>query len=240
MRLFVHQLRFLVLIIRPFRAIMMVGLAGLFLSACQPNPASTATPLPPSPQPTHIVVTRTPIPPTPLPAALQDIYSHTWGLYFQYTFLDDPYYSELRYSGFANLTFDLTGDTSDTITGSVSMRGTATNPVCVAQDLDQKAFTAQIRGTLRIVSETRILADLTITPDDPNQETTLQRQCFNIGKVFQRSDSILWPSLRAVGKLKLIFPIQVGYSEKTVFDLSGPMQGLIHGRLQVEMSLQRS
>ncbi|HVO43870.1 MAG TPA: hypothetical protein VMT34_14670, partial [Aggregatilineales bacterium] len=199
---------------------------ALLLGACQSGPAPTPTRAPTA-TPYVIVVTRTPTPSptlTPLPSAMKDIFGYSWQVYAQYTLSEDPDYGTIKFTGSGPLTIAPSGE----ITGQIALRATQDYPLCATRLPNAKSQTAKIVGKLRAVSDTLVTAELRLIPDDPLQETTLWLKCGDAPEI-TRSDPLLWPILASTNSLKLEFPFRAGTSTDYARDLSGPMEGHLHG-----------
>jgi hypothetical protein len=224
--------------------------AGALVSACAPtSPPPTITPPPPAttvvivPTPPRILVTLTPSA-TPLPPPTATLpydplrYAGRWTIRVEATILGHPRFNHIVFKGVG--VFQVAADGA--IRGQISFTATAEQPLCITTTLNPEPLTAALEGALRRAGDAQdaqMVADITLLPTDPAQATQFQMLCEKPVYETIRTESYLWPALRATRDLRLSFPVESGFTDSSVADLSGPAGGTLYGTLRVESRISR-
>jgi len=239
-------------------AVMYILLAGsLLLAACTgerrqlqptftPIPSATAmprftnTPVVIVPTVNVIIVT---LPPrasnTPVPSATVPYdmlrYNGDWVVSLRVSILGHPRFNDVRYSGVGRLNVTPQGK----VTGSISFATRAVQPLCTIAIRSTKQLSASISGNLVLGDDGRVYAQITLRPDDPMQATQFEMLCDKPVYETIRTENMLWPALQAARDLKLMFPIESGYTDTSLADLTGPTGGLLDGTVKIQTEVSR-
>jgi hypothetical protein len=218
-------------------------LVALLAVACTPTaPTSTPKPathvpvqtqVPPTPYVIQVEVTLTETP-TATPLFQDTDFAGRWAFDLRYELRNSTIIDDITYAGGADLSVDGDGG----IAGTVSLYTTATTSRCRANLTSTDSIDAQISGKLRKLAGGDVVGDLTITPVDAAQKTTIQKLCDKAQPILL-SEPLLWPALTALDQLSLTVPFHNGISQNTVLDLTGPTAGGLHGLFTGRVQLQR-
>ena len=237
----------------------MVLMGSLLLAACGGNieprqfqitftptpiptttPIFTATPIVIVPTVNVIIVT---LPPpaslTPVPSATVPYdmlqYVGNWVVSLRVDVLGMPRFNDVRYSGVGQMSVTPQGKVS----GRISFSTRADQPLCSIAIRSSKPLEATMSGTLELADDGHVYAHITLRPDDLLQATQFEMLCEKPVYETIRTENILWPALTAARDLKLVFPVESGYTDTNVADLTGPTGGLLNGSVRIQTELSR-
>jgi hypothetical protein len=241
------------------RVVVVLLAVSLLLGACNgnieqrqfqvtftPTPTSTVAPIPTATPvvivPTVNVIIVTLPPPaslTPIPSATVPYdmlqYVGNWVVSLRVDVLGMPRFNDVRYSGVGQMSVTPQGRVS----GRISFSTRAEQPLCSIAIRSSKPLEATMSGRLDLGEDGHVYAYITLRPDDPLQATEFEMLCEKPIYETIRTENILWPALTAARDLKLVFPVESGYTDSNVADLSGPTGGLLNGSVKIQTQLSR-
>ncbi|HRE49292.1 MAG TPA: hypothetical protein PLD47_16315 [Aggregatilineales bacterium] len=229
---------------RHWRWVVFVFMA-LVVGACRSAPSATPTRPPAATEPpvrfVTVVVTRVPtatptiVPTATFPFAMNTMIG-TWRLDLNHQIIGNAVFSDVRFFGSATLEVDF--DAS--VRGTLEFFPSVQQPPCVASVLDSDPLTAAVTGTLRMdAASGEVIAALTITPDNPTQETGLSLYCVTFSEALIIRQPLLWEALGASGGLNVALPMKIGYVRRASADLDAPTFGALRGVLLSEITVGR-
>jgi hypothetical protein len=215
----------------------------VLLAACNGDD-KTATPAPPAanqstpvpPVITRMVTLALTSTPLPTPTLSYDVVpvAGRWLMFFDLSIFDSNLVHELRYGGAADLLVDLDGS----IRGNGYFSANLFDPVCAVQVLDTGTLTYTVTGQTFAEGDV-VWADLTLTPDSPEQTENYSVMCTAFGDIRTRSQPILWPILTTLNRLSWSFALESNQTFTFESNLIQDTGAFFDGQLNATVRIER-